>query len=172
MRGQKINEQAVACYFRYGGYFFSSACFKVLKASTGAICYPRDVTWAHSSPLLVTPPPPAGGGVDFVHCCPYVIRVARYVIYASVCNTAVCCMGPYRTDATASTTFFLDLRRNSRCWPTLSLPSPRLECRQYRNKLSGHLGITVWGACRGGRETRAGLFARKRVCNRFSRDRL
>ena len=61
VRDKKSQSQTVARSFLNGGYDHPSDCFKVLKASTGAICCTRDVTWAHPRTSLVTPPLSAGG---------------------------------------------------------------------------------------------------------------
>lgn len=92
-RDQTSQQQAVARHSRYlnGGYNHSSDFFKVLKPSTGAICYSRDMTWAHPRPSLVAPPPTAAGGGGGAR--PLLRRHSRNcqsVVCASVCRATVC----------------------------------------------------------------------------------
>ena len=62
-RSSKSDVQSVKCYFLNNGYNHPSSAVKVIKASTGGICYSSDVVWTvRRTPLLPLPAPDVVGG--------------------------------------------------------------------------------------------------------------
>lgn len=59
VRGTKLDDQSVKCYYTGQGYQHGRSTVRVLKASTGNICHTRDIVW-----ISATWAPGVGGGIN------------------------------------------------------------------------------------------------------------
>ena len=63
-RSTKFDVQSVQCYYLNIGYNHPSSAVKVIRASTGGVCYTIDVVWTvHRAPVLPLPASAGAGGL-------------------------------------------------------------------------------------------------------------
>ena len=71
----KMDDRAVPCFFLNAGDNHADVCVKVIKASTGSVCYTSNIAWAEL-------PPQSGGGGAAMHRTPprpYRPRASRHL---------------------------------------------------------------------------------------------
>ena len=62
-RSTKSDAQAVKYFYLNNGHNYSSSTVKVVKSSTGGVCYSNDIVWMVTRTLIVPLPSPARAGV-------------------------------------------------------------------------------------------------------------